>query len=233
MSGAPERFHADQLAGLDEPVRRYFAHAIREGAALVSEVRLRMTGRIKVAAWLPFSAEETCDGRSFEWRARVGLGPLTVLSVVDRYRDGAGRTAGRLFGRLPLFAAEDDDTVRSAAGRAAIEGIWSPSGLLPHHGASWRAAADDLIVGRVSVPPERPELRLAIDERGALLHAGIARWGNAGRRSHAYIPCGGRVHAERRFGDLVLPSHLTVSWWFGTPREQPFLEARILEAAPG
>ena len=70
------RFSADMLAGLDEPVRRYFSHAISDGAALPSGVRMAMSGRIKVGIWLPFTAEQTVNGRSFTWRARVGRGPL-------------------------------------------------------------------------------------------------------------------------------------------------------------
>jgi len=64
---------------LDEPVRRFFGHAIRESAAPAGGVRLTMAGRVKVGAWLPFTAEQTVDGRSFAWRARVGWGPVTPL----------------------------------------------------------------------------------------------------------------------------------------------------------
>jgi hypothetical protein len=41
------------------------------------------------------------------------------------------------------------------------------------------------------------------------------------------------VHEERRFGDLVIPSRLTVSWWHGTARAQAFFEAEVqaVEAA--
>ena len=38
--------------------------------------------------------------------------------------------------------------------------------------------------------------------------------------------------AGQRFGDLVLPSRVTVGWWFGTPRYEPFFEATILSAEP-
>jgi hypothetical protein len=73
---------------LDEPVRRFLQHAIGAGAALGGGVRLTMTGRIRVGAWLPFSAEQTVDGRSFAWRARVGWGRVTPLRVVGRYSQG-------------------------------------------------------------------------------------------------------------------------------------------------
>jgi hypothetical protein len=54
---------------LDERVRRFFSHAIRDGAALAGGVRLTMAGRVRVGAWLPFTADQTVDGRSFAWRA--------------------------------------------------------------------------------------------------------------------------------------------------------------------
>ena len=115
------RFTPDVLTGLDEPVRRYFSHAICDGAALPNGVLMAMSGRIKVGLWLPFTAEQTVDGRSFTWRARVGRGPLTPLRVTDHYADAAARTEGRLLGRVTLFHAADVNTARSAAARAAIE----------------------------------------------------------------------------------------------------------------
>jgi hypothetical protein len=39
--------------------------------------------------------------------------------------------------------------------------------------------------------------------------------------------CGCEAHAERRFGGLVVPSEVTVGWWFRTPEYSPFFRARI------
>jgi Family of unknown function (DUF6920) len=97
---------------------------------------------------------------------------------------------------------------------------------------TWRADADDVIVGSWSVAPQRPEVRLEIDGRGAVRRASALRWGTVQGKTHGYIPCCAVVHAERRFGDLVIPSDVTVAWWFGTSREAPFFEARILDATP-
>ena len=233
MAGSPaSRFEPALLAGLDEPVRRYFNHAIRDGAALPTAMRLTMAGRIKVGAWLPFTARQEIDGRSFVWRARVGAGPLTVLDVTDRYADGAGATEGRLFGRLTLFHADDRDTTRSAAGRTALESVFAPAAALPHDGVTWRAETDDHIVATHDLPPERPEVHLRIDDRGAVHRVSALRWGNAGQKAFGYIPFGCEVHAERRFGDITIPSSLTVGWWFDTPRYAPFFRADIGDAEP-
>jgi Family of unknown function (DUF6920) len=219
------------LDGLDEPVRAYFGHAIRDGAQLGAGVRLAMSGRIKVGAWLPFTALEECDGRSFAWHARVGLGPVTVLTVLDRFADRAGSTEGRLLGRRRVFHAAGDDTARSAAGRAALEAVFAPMSLLPQRGVSWRAEDDDVIVGTWEVAPERPEVRIRLGCDGAVHSVSALRWGNAGQRDFGYIPCGCEVRSERRFGDVVVPSTFTVGWWFGTPRYAPFFEAEVLELA--
>jgi hypothetical protein len=227
------RFTSDTLAGVDEPVRRYFSHAVSEGAALPNGVRMAMSGRIKVGLWLPFTAEQTVDGRSFMWRARVGRGALTPLRVIDRYADAAGSTEGRLLGRVTLFHAEDVNTARSAATRAAIESVvFAPPSVLPDRGVAWRAESDNDIVARFNLPPEQPEVRLSIDQHGAILTVSAQRWGNAGEKTFQYIPFGGQIHAERRFGDLLLPSTLSVGWWFDTPRYAPFFHAEIGAVRP-
>ena len=227
------RFTSDMLADLDEPVQRYFSHAISEGAALSYAVHMAMSGRIKVGLWLPFTAEQTVDGRSFTWRARVGRGPLTPLRVTDHYADAAGSTEGRLLGRVTLFDAHDANTARSAAARAAIESVvFAPPSVLPDRGVAWRAESESVIVARFDLPPEQPEVRVRIDEHGAIRTVTAMRWGNAGAKTFQYIPFGGEIHAERRFGELVLPSRASVGWWFDTPRYAPFFHAEISAVTP-
>jgi hypothetical protein len=227
------RFSASMLDGLEEPVRRYFTHAIRDGAALHGGVRMTMSGRIKVGVWLPFTAVQTVDGRSLTWRALVGRGRLTPLRVTDRYADGAGRTEGRLFGRVTLFSSADVDTARSAATRAAIESVvFAPPSVLPGSGVDWHAESENVIVARFDLPPEHPEVRMRIDNDGAIRTVSAERWGNVGEKTFRYLPFGGEIHAERRFGDLVLPCSATVGWRFGTPGYAPFFKARIEDVCP-
>jgi hypothetical protein len=224
------RFDPSSLRDLDAPVRRYLTHAIAAGAVLPAGIRLTMLGRIDVGRWLSFSAEQDFSGHAFTWRARAGSGSLKPLHVVDSYGAGAGSTEGRLFGRLRFMHAAGADTARAAAGRAAAECIWVPWTLLPGAGVSWRAEAEDLIVARVEVPPERPEVTLRIGEDGSVRGVSLMRWGNARRKHFGYIPFGGAIRAERRFGDFVLPSEVSVGWWLGTPEYRPFFEATILAA---
>ena len=68
---------------------------------------------------------------------------------------------------------------------------------------------------------------MRIDGNGAIRTVTALRWGNAGEKTFQYIPFGGEIHAERRSGDLMLPSSASVGWWFETPRYRPFFHAEI------
>ena len=226
------RFESAALAGLPEPVRRYFTHAISDGAVVPAGVRLTMAGRINVGRWLSFTAEQEFRGHAFVWSARAGLGRWKPVDVVDSYGDGAGSTEGKLFGRLRFMHADDENTARAAAGRAAAESLWVPGALLPGPGVFWRVESDELIVVRLDLAPERPVVTFRIGASGVVRSVSLLRWGNAGQKHFSYIPFGGEFHAERRFGDLTLPSEVSVGWWWGTPRYEPFFEATILDVEP-
>jgi hypothetical protein len=226
------RFDPSALSGLDEPVRRYFTHALAANAPLSRGIRLRMRGRIKVGLWLPFRATWEGDARSLSWRADCGPGGIRLLRAVDRFADGRGSMDVRLAGRLSLVHAADEDTARSGAGRAAAEAIWTPASLLPERGVRWRAESEEEIVAALDVPPERPELHLRIDAGGAVRSGWVMRWHKGRRGERGYVPCGAHVLEERRFGAVTVPSRVTVGWWFDTPRYTPFFEAEIIAAQP-
>jgi hypothetical protein len=224
---------ADALvAELPQPVRRYLQHALPNGFQVTGGVRLRMTGKIRVGFWLPFTAMQECDGRSFVWRARVGLGLLAPLEVVDRYANGAGSVTGRLLGRYELFRQADEHVHRSAAGRAALEAVLAPASLLPGRGVSWRAEDDEHIIASSDLQPEHIDVHMQIDGQGALRAVSAQRWGNIGKHSHGYLTFGGDMGAEQRFGDLVIPSHLAVGWRYGGENYKPFFKAHIQALEP-
>ena len=197
---------------------RYFAHALAGDADRRPAARLAMTGRIKLGAWLPFTADEDLDGRSFEWRCRVGRG---LLSVVDRFHDGHGGMDVRLFGRARVVHATGADVDRSAAARAFGEAIWTPAALLPERGVEWRSEGDDVAIASADVGVERPEIRLELAPDGALRRLTMQRWRDA---EHGYLPFTIDVHEERTFAGVTIPSSVTGAW-----DGEPFFEGRILD----
>ena len=223
------------LAGLDEPVRRYLAHAIADGAPLVPGARLTLSGHLRVGAWLRFASVWEGDARSFSWDAISGPGPLPLLHVHDQFAAGVGSMDIRLrppLRRLPelkLLHAENADVARSGAGRAALEALWTPPALLPSGGVDWRAESDELIVARWSVAPERPELRITVGPDGAVRSYRALRWRSA---KEGYVPFGADVHAERTFGAFTIPGRLTAGWGHGTGTWSPFFRCGVTAHAP-
>lgn len=229
-SARAERFDPAALAGLDAPVRRYFTHALVAGAPLTRGVRLRLSGHIRVGAWLRFDSEWDGDARSFSWEATAGPGSFPFLRVHDQFVDGVGFMDIRLrpplkgLPALKLLHVENEDTRRSGAGRAALEALWTPGSLLPSRGVSWRAESDERVVAAWDVGPERPELHITIDAAGAVRSWRAARWRDS---TSGYLPFGVDVHAERAFGELTVPSQLTAGWGHGTERWAPFFRCEV------
>jgi hypothetical protein len=177
-----------------------------------------MAGRIRLGLWLPFTAEQEIAGDGFTWTASVGR----ALTVTDRYAAGAGSMEGRFAGRVRLFRAADEDTTRSAAGRAALEAVTlAPPCVLPQAGVEWRAESADHIVATWALPPERPEVHVRLAPDGAVHGVVARRW-----RKGGYADCGATVHAEEAFGDLTIPSRFAVGW-----DDKPFFRAEIRSVA--
>jgi hypothetical protein len=154
------------------------------------------------------------------------------MTVTDSYDDGRGSIDGRLLGAIRMFHSDDQNIVRSAAGRAAIEGIFAPIGLLPSPTRIWHAESDNEIAVDLALAPELPALHLTIDNDGAVQSVNLQRWGDAGEKTFGYIPFGGDILTEQRFGDFALPSRLRAGWWHGTERFSPFFEAAIVSVVP-
>lgn len=78
---------------------------------------------------------------------------------------------------------------------------------MPEREVSWHTKDENTIVARFAVPPERPELRLGIDERGALRSVSLDRWGNVGQREFSYIPFGVGGVGKSRLATHYVSAH--------------------------
>ena len=68
--------------------------------------------------------------------------------------------------RRALFAKADEDTARSAAGRAALESVvFAAPSVLPQRGVAWRAESDERLVARFDSRPSDPRSRCASTRR--------------------------------------------------------------------
>ena len=185
------RFTADMLAGLDEPVRRYFTHAISDGA--------RSRRR-------PHGDERAHQGRPLAAVHRRADGRRPILHVARPRRARAADAAARhrplrrrrRQHRGPPARARDPVSRRRrqhgpvGGDAAAIESVvFAPPSVLPDRGVAWRAETEHVIVARFDLPPERPEVRAAHRRPRRDTNRQRPALGQRRREDFQYIPFGG------------------------------------------
>lgn len=224
-------FDASEVADLPEPVARYFRTAIAPGTPLARTARIAMRGRIKLNRWVGFRGGEVISPtEGFVWAVRTG-----PISGFDCYVDGRGEMRWKIFGLVPVMTAEGPDITRSAAGRAAGEGVWIPTALLPRFGTRWHALDDSHIVSVQTVGREEITCEHTLDEHGHIVMTRFDRWGDPDRTEHFGVhPFGAEHTAFATFGGLTIPVAGRAGWHFGTERwdDGVFFEYRITEVVP-
>lgn len=212
----PGTFSDAELEGLPEPVRRHLAQAIAPGTPLAVSARLRMRGSIKVGRWLPFRARQVLSPHhGFVWTARAA----GVIAGSDRYVDGAGGMDWKLAGLVTVMHADGPDHSRSAAGRAAAEGMWVPTALLPRFGVRWSAGGAGEVRASYRIGEVPVELCYRLDGDGRIASFVFDRWGDPdGSGTFGWYPFGGEVTGYRTFGGVSVPSAGRAGWFFGTDR---------------
>jgi hypothetical protein len=227
-------FTEDMVAGLPNPVQRYFFHAIAPGTPLPSSVTLEMSGSFRLGQdkpWVPMQAKQRISLlKGFVWQATIGRGLSQVVGA-DYYIHKSGRMRFSLWGLIPIVNAHTHDIARSAIGRLAGEFVWLPSALLPQHGVIWKAIDERTVQANFVIDDEPVTLTLVVDTDGKPLNLSLLRWGDQTEDgSWNYIPFGVEFQAEQKFGGFTIPSQMNAGWWFGTERYLEFFRAKIAKA---
>lgn len=214
---APGAFSDRELEGLPDPARRYLQASIAPGSPLAQSARFRMRGSIKVGGrWLRFTAKQMeAPLHGFLWAARAG----GVIVGSDRYADGRGGMDWRILGLFRVAHAQGPEVSRSAAGRAAAEGIWVPTALLPRFGVSWSAADPHQVTASYRLDDTDIDLQMTVGEDGRLRAVAFDRWGDPdGTGTWGYHPFGFEVTDYATFGGVSIPSRGHAGWFYGTER---------------
>jgi hypothetical protein len=225
-------FDEAEVAGSDEPVRRYFRAAIAPGTHLARAARLRMRGSIKFGnRWVGFRADELLAPlHGYDWPAKIAGG---LLRGSDTYVDGDASMRWKLLGLVPVVRASGRDVARSAMGRAVAEGIWLPTALLPRYGVVWHAQNDEHLVAEIPIGDERVTLQVNIDSDGHVRSDHLDRWHDPdGTGTFGWFPFGVGASASRTFPcGITMPADGSGGWFHGTDRwhEGEFMHYSISE----
>ena len=177
--------------------------------AAVRGVRLRQRGRMwprPGARALRFEAVQEIDVRrvAFRWRARLGVGPLRPLAVVDALDGGQGRLEGRVAG-VRAFRSDGPEIARGQAMRYLAELAWAPPALRLNPALEWAEAdpfdADVATAARAG----RAAVRLGFAPSGDLVAASAADRPRADGDAVVPTPWRGTFRDHAELGGLRVP----------------------------
>ncbi len=233
----PVRFDPAMVAGLPEPARRYFGHAIAPGTPLWTVAEIAMEGRFSLGTkeapgYMDMRATQVLAApQGFVWKMAGGRGAMRMSGS-----DTGGWTRFWLAGLVPVARLGGDaDHARSAFGRYVAEAVfWTPAALLPGPGVSWEAVDPDTV--RVTVRHAGPHGKLVqlvevtVDPGGRPVRVVFPRWSDANpERVHRIQPFGGHLSEFREFDGFRLPTHVEAGNHFGTEDYFPFFVADVAD----
>jgi len=216
---APQAYDPAELAGLPEPVQRYFRAVLKEGQPLVAAVNLTHTGTFNMSEsgeqWQPFTSNQRVITRrpGFVWDARIQLAPALPIFVYDAYVAGAGALTAQPFGLLTVM--EQPNTPELAQGelmRFLAEAAWYPTALLPSQGVVWQAIDDRQAEATLTDGPTTAKLVFQFDEQGLI--EGVSAEGRY--RNVAGVPVAtpwqGRFWEYEGRDGMLIPLEGEVGW---------------------
>jgi hypothetical protein len=162
---------------------------------------------------LEFKAVQELSVRSvdFEWRAAFGANPLVRLSVVDRFQDGEGLLAVKVWGLVPVTHSSGPDTDRSEAMRYLAELPWVPFAISANRELAWRPLDENDVEVATVVAGKRPAVRLALDADGLIRRASAVRPRLAGGE-FVETPWVGEFGDYVELGGIRVPRTAEVRW---------------------
>lgn len=228
-------FDPSTVADLPEPVRRYFAFTLTEGAVIPPGVRIEMTGTIS-----PGPDPDAEPGRmeasqilalpqGFVWSVVAGKG-RTRLSGSDVLIDGVSWSRFWSFWIVPIGrAGGSQDHWRAAFGRMVAEAaFWSPASLLPREGIDWTAPDAATIRATVKHRGIAQSVDIFLRGDGAPLRVEIDRWSDTdGNGTFGLRRFGGTLTDFETVDGITVPMRVEGGYGIGTPGYVPSYRAQV------
>ncbi len=145
----PKTYDSKEIAGLPDPVQRFFKTVLKEGQAIIAAVKLSQQGQFNMSEteskWSPFTATQlvTTHRLGFDWDARIEMAPGLNAFVHDTYLLGEGSLHASLLGLFTvanMHGAPENN--QGELLRFFAEATWYPTALLPSQGVRWEAIDD-------------------------------------------------------------------------------------------
>lgn len=228
-------FDPEMVAGLPEPIRRYFNFAITPGTPLYRRVTLTMDGQLGLGdkgdpGYFPFSATQIIAApEGFVWALH---GKMKGLSVAGS--DTGAWTRFWVAGLVPVARAGGTDDHRlSAIGRYMAEtALWLPTALVPSDHVRWSSPGEDLAQFDVSYDGMDLRVVLHLDAAGRPVSTEFQRWSNANPdKTYRFQTFGGSASQWREIQGMQIATDVSAGNFFGSDAYFPFFKAKVSAAS--
>jgi hypothetical protein len=227
------RYDAKELAGLPDPVQRYFRAVLKDGQPIIAAASIKHLGTFNMGEttdqWKPFTSQQRVITLrpGFDWNARILTFPGVPVLVHDAYINGVGILRGAVFGLIPVVEmANTPEVARGEFMRFFAEAAWYPTALLPSQGVQWRGIDDHSAQATMKDNDITLTLTFSFSADGTIdTFRAEARDRVVSGKTFA-TPWQGRVWNYETRQDLRIPTQGEISW--ALPEgEKPYWRGRI------
>ena len=215
----PERVDFAALASLPMPVQRYLRRVLVDGAPMVTGVRMRQRGSMRMSeaarAWKPFTSEQTVVTlrAGFCWSARIAMLPGMTVLVRDAYVAGRGTLRAALLGLITVAElGGTEDMAQAELMRFLAEAVWYPTVLLLGQGISWSAIDAQHARATITDGATRVSLVFSFDDDGLVDGIRADARGRTVGGITIPTPWSGRFWNYQQVSSMLLPFNGEVGW---------------------
>jgi hypothetical protein len=209
-------YDSKEIAGLPEPVQRFFKTVLKEGQAIVAKVEFLQKGQFnmneKLDKWNKFTATQlvVTHRLGFDWDARIQIAPLLNAFVHDTYLLGSGNLHASLMGLFTLANMHDAPELNQGELlRFFAEAAWYPTSLLPSQGVSWEAINDNSALATLTDGETTASVVFQFNAEGVIASM---RAEERYRDKANAMPWSGRFGEYSLQGGMLIPLYGEIGW---------------------
>lgn len=170
------------LDRLPPPVQRYLRYTGVPGKPWTETVRLRYSGRFRMAPskpWMGLAVEQIYTTRppSFHWKARFSMAGLPFMFADDVYTGGHGHMLGKLFGLFTIVDGQGEQVDQGTMVRYLQEMSWFPIAYLGDN-VTWSAVDDHCADVTLTDFGKSVSARVYFDDLGRMINFAAQRYGD-------------------------------------------------------